>query len=488
MSLGLLIAMILAGLSVLSHHFGLLLTGGFLVLQAGMIFVRIAAEICKPVGAKRQPTNHPAVFSVHVAIHNEPPLMVQQTLRGLLAQDWPADGYEIIVIDNNTSDPAVWRPVADFCDASGGNIHFLHRMNVMGAKAGALNIALAATRADVTHIVTVDADYRVTPDFLSHANRALAHTGADYIQFPQAYTHSAQLAPGVDAELEEYFRSTAQLADGAEAVLLTGTLCVVSKPALETIGGWSTATTTEDADTGVRLCQAGYVGRFISHVVGEGLLPLSLRDLEKQRYRWASGNLQTLRSHMSIITDRTSALSRAKRFAVLSQLTAWLNLSLLPAAIMILSLLTGRSNQAVVMLSAGTILLSLYDLSWRLIYRGCLDGLSTRHIASALASRLALAPTAARATVDMLLGLRKGFEVTDKSGASGRKLARDLSLHHVLPACAALVVLPAALHLGPLITAATLALALPLPSAIVTACDLQSYRRTLRRTFQENAT
>jgi cellulose synthase/poly-beta-1,6-N-acetylglucosamine synthase-like glycosyltransferase len=146
--------------------------------------------------------------------------------------------------------------------------------------------------------VTVDADYLTTPDFLSKAAAALARTGADYVQFPQAYLRRNDLAAGVDMALEEYFRSDAHMADGAEAVLLTGTFCVVAKAALMAIGGWSGRKTTEDAELGVRLCRTGYRGRYIADIVGKDRLPLSLRDLGPQRHRWASGNLRTLILHL----------------------------------------------------------------------------------------------------------------------------------------------------------------------------------------------
>src|SRR4051794_1163532 len=50
--------------------------------------------------------------SLHVPAHNEPPDMVIKTLRSLLAIDYPA--YEIVMLDDNTDDPALWRPVEAF--------------------------------------------------------------------------------------------------------------------------------------------------------------------------------------------------------------------------------------------------------------------------------------------------------------------------------------------------------------------------------------
>lgn len=47
--------------------------------------------------------------SIHVPCYNEPPEMVKQTLDALANLDYP--DYEVLIIDNNTKDPAVWEPV-----------------------------------------------------------------------------------------------------------------------------------------------------------------------------------------------------------------------------------------------------------------------------------------------------------------------------------------------------------------------------------------
>ena len=64
----------------------------------------------------RQPADRawPKV-SLHLAICNEPPAMVIETLDSLAKLDYP--DLEVIVIDNNTKDPAIWRPVQDYCQA-----------------------------------------------------------------------------------------------------------------------------------------------------------------------------------------------------------------------------------------------------------------------------------------------------------------------------------------------------------------------------------
>jgi exo-beta-1,3-glucanase (GH17 family) len=85
----------------------------------------------------RQPADRvwPKV-SIHVAICNEPPAMVIQTIESLAALDYP--NLEVIIIDNNTKDPAVWRPVQDYCAQLGERFKFFHFDTMKGFKAGAV--------------------------------------------------------------------------------------------------------------------------------------------------------------------------------------------------------------------------------------------------------------------------------------------------------------------------------------------------------------
>jgi cellulose synthase/poly-beta-1,6-N-acetylglucosamine synthase-like glycosyltransferase len=90
--------------------------------------------------------------------------MVMQTLDSLAALDYP--DFEVIVIDNNTKDPAVWRPVQDYCAQLGERFRFFHFDVIKGFKAGALNYVLSQTSPDAKVIGVIDSDYMVRPDWL----------------------------------------------------------------------------------------------------------------------------------------------------------------------------------------------------------------------------------------------------------------------------------------------------------------------------------
>lgn len=259
--------------------------------------------------------------SIHVAIHDEPPDLVIASLNALARSDYAA--FEVIVIDNNTLDAAVWRPVSAHVKTLGGRFRFYHFDEVEGAKAGALNLGLQLSDPRTAYVGIVDADYQVSPDFIAVAVSACGPS-TQFVQFPQAYRHSIG-AEAVVAELSDYFATFPSAANRSQASLLTGTLSLISIDALRRVGGWPTRSITEDAELGLRLWRAGARGLYIDREAGHGLLPMDLDGLRLQRRRWVTGNVQTLIGARQIF-----ACPLAGSSAVLAQLTAWLGLLAIP--------------------------------------------------------------------------------------------------------------------------------------------------------------
>ena len=350
-------------------------------------------------------------FSVHVPTHNEPPEIVIATLEHLAGLNWHR--YEVIVVDNNTQDPKLWRPIETACARLGPKFRFYHRENVQGAKAGALNIAAELTTTEATHFAIVDADYQVTPDFLSAAAQALDQTRADFVQFPQAYRDQSR-APIVAMELSDYFLNVAHHTNRAQAMLLTGTLSVISRAAFNAVGGWSRSTITEDAELGVRLLLGHYRGVYVPKTVGRGMLPLDFSGLAKQRDRWVAGNMQTLIGAIKagILPVHKPAL------AIWSQLTAWVSLGIIPAfALLILAFFPSSHflSASTATLAGLTILLSISSLpfSWRFSdtkqHLGFLNWLRVCRV------KIALLWTSSSAWLPVLFGTELTFQRTPKS-------------------------------------------------------------------------
>ena len=137
---------------------------------------------------------HTTALSFQLMTRAEPPKLVIATIQSLLAVKKDCD--EIIIIDNNNTDPSMYKPLEAFCASLDPElkVYFYHIDEVKGFKAGALNLALGLTSPDCTHIVVVDSDYQALP----HARVSIADAIKQYpahtlLQFPQFYRNAGQI-------------------------------------------------------------------------------------------------------------------------------------------------------------------------------------------------------------------------------------------------------------------------------------------------------
>ena len=122
------------------------------------------------------PNVRPPKVSIHVPAYNEPPAMLIETLDALARLDYP--DFEVLVIDNNTRDEAVWRPVEAHCAALGARFRFFHVAPLAGFKAGALNYALERTAADAQIVAVIDSDYVVDTALAARADAGVRGSSA----------------------------------------------------------------------------------------------------------------------------------------------------------------------------------------------------------------------------------------------------------------------------------------------------------------------
>src|SRR5579864_2731788 len=130
--------------------------------------------------------------SVHVPAYNEPPAMLIETLDALARLDYP--DFEVLVIDNNTRDESVWRPVEAHCAQLGPRFRFFHVAPLAGFKAGALNFALERTAPDAVIVAVIDSDYVVDPRWLHDLTPSFQDARVAVVQAPQDYRDAAESA------------------------------------------------------------------------------------------------------------------------------------------------------------------------------------------------------------------------------------------------------------------------------------------------------
>jgi len=345
-------------------HLGLASTAGGVLLWLLEVFAALLCcaylwEICDALGTEHwerriTPTTRLSVpdsdlpmVSLHVPAHNEPPEMVIETLRSLLRLDYPR--YEIILIDDNTDDEALWRPVEAWCERHG--VKFAHLDNWPGYKSGALNYALrrlTSPEADV--IGVVDSDYQIEPGFLRRCAPPFADPWIGFVQSPQDYRDwtQARYYRRLYYSYKYFFAVSQPSRNEHDGAIFAGTMGLIRRVALDELGGWDEWCITEDAELSLRLLQAGWSGLHVDQSFGRGIMPLTFEALKGQRYRWCFGGIQLLRMHWRSMMPgrqgRENHLSAGQRWAYLAGAAQWYGdlLSLL----FFIFLLAGAANLA----------------------------------------------------------------------------------------------------------------------------------------------
>ena len=278
----------------------------------------------RPLGA----LTAPPFVSIHLACCNEPPAMVIATIDSLLALDWPA--FEVVIVDNNTADPALWEPVEDYVRArlAAGTrtpLRFFHLPDWPGYKAGALNFALEKTDPRAEWIAVVDADYLVKTNWLSALAGHFADPTVGVVQSPQAHRGwgGSALSRMMNWEYDGFFRIGMHHRQERDAAIQHGTMTLIRAPALRQVGGWEPACVCEDTELGLRLLQQDLRVVYVDQVLGTGLVPTDFAAYQRQRRRWAQGAMQILRRHWRVLLTGAK-LRPALRYHFVAGWLPWL--------------------------------------------------------------------------------------------------------------------------------------------------------------------
>jgi cellulose synthase/poly-beta-1,6-N-acetylglucosamine synthase-like glycosyltransferase len=309
----------------------LLLQLAAMLLLLGSAFEMVDALAARPPALPAPtPLDRWPVVCLQVPTYNEPPELVIETIRSLVALDYPA--LTVQVIDNNTTDEDLWRPVDAECQrlrAAGYRVDFVHLPQWPGYKAGALNWGLHHLSDDVEIVGVVDADYVVEPEWLRATIPHFVDPHVAFVQTPQDYRQWEESAfyRACYAGFALFFKIGMLSRARRNAIIFAGTMGLVRRGALEEVGGWDEQIITEDAELSVRLLEGGWRAVYIPVPCGRGIMPLTYEGLRKQRFRWAFGGIQILRRHWRALLpwNTRSGLSLGQRYDHLMGALWWFN-------------------------------------------------------------------------------------------------------------------------------------------------------------------
>ncbi|MEQ9619291.1 MAG: glycosyltransferase family 2 protein [Deltaproteobacteria bacterium] len=235
----------------------------------------------------------PAV-TVQLPIYNEM-YVVERLISSVCRIDYPGDLLEIQVLDDSTDNTT---EIAARCvrgyKEQGLNIHYIHRGNREGFKAGALREGLKTVGGEL--IAVFDADFIPPEDFLKKT--------VDYFSDPEI--GMVQVRWGhVNLDFSTLTKAQSILLDGHFMIEQTsrfnsgmffnfnGTAGVLRKECIETSGGWQHDTLTEDLDLSYRAQLAGWKLIYLKDLIADAELPVDMNAFKSQQHRWAKGGVQT---------------------------------------------------------------------------------------------------------------------------------------------------------------------------------------------------
>lgn len=237
------------------------------------------------------------MVSIMVPAHNES-LVIIRTVQALLEFDYPKELYEIIVINDNSSDNSAEKLKEIQAENPDRNLIVINTDSVSGGKgkSNALNIGFSISKGSV--IAIYDADNTPEPQALRILVENLMadeKRGAVIGKFRTRNRNASILSRFVNIETLAY-----QCMNQAGRYLffrlctIPGTNYVIRRSIIEKIGGWDTKALSEDTEISFRLYRMGYYIQQMPLAVTWEQEPHLLRVWFKQRTRWAKGNLYVL--------------------------------------------------------------------------------------------------------------------------------------------------------------------------------------------------
>ena len=240
--------------------------------------------------------------TVQLPVFNEL-YVVERLIDAVCALDYPADRLEVQVLDDSTDETQnVARARVAYHRARGVNIHYLHRTDRVGFKAGALDAGLRRATGDL--IAIFDADFCPEPSFLQETVHAFTDPGVGMVQARWGHiNHDYSLLTRIQTILlDAHFVLEHGGRNRAGCFFnFNGTAGVWRRRAIDDAGGWQHDTLTEDMDLSYRAQLEGWRFVFLADVVAPAEIPVSMNAFKSQQHRWSKGSIQTARKLLPMI-------------------------------------------------------------------------------------------------------------------------------------------------------------------------------------------
>ncbi|QNJ05324.1 putative polysaccharide-forming beta-glycosyltransferase/ family 2 [Synechococcus sp. MEDNS5] len=341
-----------------------------------------------------------------VPTFGEPINVLERTLIGCCNQTYPHT--RVWVLDDSGR-----REVKSLASRQGCT--YVHRPVRTSAKAGNLNHGLRRCRGEL--VAVFDADFIPQTTFLENSIGFLLDPKVGLLQTPQTFINADPVMRNLGMERwllsdeESFYRWIEPVRDGWGAVVCAGTAFLARRSALDSVGGFVEKAISEDFVTGINLRRKGWSLLYLQQKLSAGLAAETMADFVRQRQRWASGTLQSLRLPEGPL--RGAGLTPWQRVAYLEGVVHWVN-NLPRLVLMLMPLSYGLLGTVPILITADDAVRLLLPL-WATLLMGV--GWLNRGSRTAFLSELTGWVLTVPLTVTVLanlMGRIGGFRVTPK--------------------------------------------------------------------------
>ncbi len=234
------------------------------------------------------------VVTIQLPIFNEL-YVVERLIRHVCKIRYPKDKLEIQVLDDSTDETQeVAKKLVEEFRAKGFDIHYLHRSNREGFKAGALKYGLELAKGKF--IAVFDADFVPAEDFLEKTIPYFNDPQVGMVQTRWGHLNEdySFLTRALALSLDGHFVIEQQARNRAGFFInFNGTAGIWRKDTIIDAGNWQPDTLTEDLDLSYRAQLKGWKFVFLNDVVSPAELPADINALKTQQFRWTKGAVET---------------------------------------------------------------------------------------------------------------------------------------------------------------------------------------------------
>jgi cellulose synthase (UDP-forming) len=231
---------------------------------------------------------------VFITVAGEPVSIVEETVEA--ARRMQYSNFEVYILnDGKVANKDNWQDIEALAYRLG--VKCITRSVPGGAKAGNINNGLNLTSRPLVAIF--DADHVPYPEFLAKMVAYFTDNKVGFVQTPQFYKNYGvnYLTRSSWEQQELFFGPICKGKNRLNSTTMCGTNMVISRKALDEVGGMYTESIAEDFVTGLFMHAKGYRSVYHAEVLAEGLATEDLLSYSKQQFRWARGALDVMFKH-----------------------------------------------------------------------------------------------------------------------------------------------------------------------------------------------